>query len=118
MGITTHIPCLLTTDGFDEWKFVFENYLKMKDVKACRSILRGPTVITCELDDEEKTVSPKPIEMYTHADIDKVEEDERALYTLTLALSPDIAQGFREVKSAKAIWEALIDVYEGNENKR
>ena len=35
-----------------------------------------------------------------------------------MALSPDIAQGFREYTFAKALWEALIEVYEGNEDMR
>ena len=35
-----------------------------------------------------------------------------------MAISPDIAQGFREYTSAKALWEALIEVYEGNEDMR
>ena len=35
-----------------------------------------------------------------------------------MALSPDIAQGFREYTSAKALWEALIEVYEGNEDMK
>ena len=32
-----------------------------------------------------------------------------------MALSPEIAQGFREYTSAKDLWEALIEVYKGNE---
>ena len=60
----------------------------------------------------------KAIENYTDEDFEKVEEKERALATLTMALSPDIAQGFREYTSAKALWEALIEVYEGNEDMK
>ena len=35
-----------------------------------------------------------------------------------MALSPDIAQGFKEYTSAKALWDALIEVYEGNKDMR
>ncbi|XP_076954452.1 uncharacterized protein LOC143628885 [Bidens hawaiensis] len=56
--------------------------------------------------------------MYIDADFEKIEEDEKALATLTMALSPEIALGFRELQSAKALWEALIEVYEGNEYMR
>lgn len=35
-----------------------------------------------------------------------------------MALSPQIAQGFIEYTSAKALWEALIEVYEGNEDMK
>ena len=58
------------------------------------------------------------MENYTDEDFEKVEEQERALATLTMALSPDIAQGFREYTSDKALWEALIEVYEGNEDMK
>ena len=47
-----------------------------------------------------------------------MEVDERALATLTMALSPDIAQGFRSYTSTKAFWEALIEVYEGNDDMK
>ncbi|XP_076936165.1 uncharacterized protein LOC143603163 [Bidens hawaiensis] len=56
--------------------------------------------------------------MYVGVDYDKVEQDEKALATLTMALSPEIAQGFRVFQSAKALWEALIKVYEGNEDMK
>ena len=37
---------------------------------------------------------------------------------LTMTLSLEIAQGFREYTSAKALWEALIELYEGNEDMK
>ena len=60
----------------------------------------------------------KDIENYTDEDFELIEEQERALATLTMALSPEIAQGYREYTSAKALWEALIEVYEGNEDMK
>ena len=47
-----------------------------------------------------------------------MEVDDRALATLAMALSPDIAQGFREYEDAKTLWEALIEVYEGNDDMK
>ncbi|KAJ0743680.1 putative transcription factor interactor and regulator CCHC(Zn) family [Helianthus annuus] len=35
-----------------------------------------------------------------------------------MGLGPDIAIGFRTCKSAKELWESLIDVYEGNEDMK
>ncbi|XP_076881991.1 uncharacterized protein LOC143530310 [Bidens hawaiensis] len=116
MGIATCVPSLLKHEDFYEWKFRFEKYVKMKDAKMWRSIVRGPQPITYETVEGE--IAVKPIEMYVDADYDKVEEDEKALATLTMALSPKIAQGFRELQSAKALWEALIEVYEGNEDMK
>ena len=85
----------------------------MKDSKVQRSFLRGPFKITTTLDDEAKNVVDKPIEDYTNEDFDKIEDDEKALAILTKDLSPNIAQGFREYKYAKALWESMIEVYEG-----
>ena len=89
----------------------------MKNAKIWRSILKGPVRITTS-DDEAKTVVDKNIENYTDEDFEKLEEHDRALATLTMALSPEISQGFREYTSAKYLWEALIEVYEGNEDMR
>ena len=118
MGTTTRIPRLLSAEGFPEWKFRFVAYIKMKDASVWRSIIRGPTKIYLDADSNNKDKTAdieKPMELYTDEDFDKVEKDERALATITMALSPEIAQAFREYKSAKALWEALAEVYEGNE---
>ena len=92
-----------------------KKYIKMKDFKIWRSILRGPVRVTMTVGGQ---LIDKAIENYTDEEFELVEEQERALATLTMALSPDIAQGFREYTSAKALWEALIEVYEGNEDMK
>ena len=46
MGTTTHIPRLLSAEGFPKLKYRIEKYIKIKDFKAWRSILRGPIRIT------------------------------------------------------------------------
>ena len=88
-----------------------EKYIKKKNLKIWRSVLRGPIQITTTL--EYETVVDKQIEHYTNEDFEKIEEQERALATLTMALSPEIAEGFKRYTSEKALWEALIEVYEG-----
>ncbi|XP_052626990.1 uncharacterized protein LOC128133548 [Lactuca sativa] len=76
-----------------------------------RSILRGHVRITTTVGGQ---VIDKEVENYTDEEFEKIEEQERALATLTMALSPDIPQGFREYTSTKDLWEVLIEVYEGN----
>ena len=66
----------------------------MKDFKIWRSILRGPIRITTTL--EDGTIIDKQVENYTDDDFERVEEQEKALAKLTMALSPEIAQGFHE----------------------
>ena len=115
MGTTTRISRLMYAEGFPEWKYRIEKYIKMKDFKIWRSILRDPVRITVSVGGQ---LVDKSVENYTDEDFELIEEQERALATLTMALSPDIAQGFREYTSAKALWEALIEVYEGNEDMK
>ncbi|KAJ0491860.1 putative transcription factor interactor and regulator CCHC(Zn) family [Helianthus annuus] len=67
---------------------------------------------------DENVKVKKPVDKYTEEDFKIVEEDEMAFSYLTMALGPDIAIGFRTCKSAKELWEALIDVYEGNEDMK
>ena len=112
MGATTRIPRLMSADGFPEWKYRIEKYIKMKDFKIWKCVLKDPVRITTTVGGQ---VVDKKIENYTDEDFESVEEQEKALAILTMALSPDIAQGFREYTSAKALWEALIEVYERNE---
>ena len=114
MGTTTRIPRLMTEDGFPEWKFRFENYMLMKEPKAWRSITRGPTKHTITFPD--KTTTPKPLEQCSSDELDLLEIDDRATACLFSAIAPHIAQGFRGYKVAKELWEALIAVYEGNED--
>lgn len=116
MGTATRVPRLLNHEGFYEWKFRFKIYVKMKDAKVWRSIMRGPRMITYKTDEGE--IREKPVELFDEADHEKVEEDKRALATITMALSPEIAQGFLELTSAKALWLALIEVYEGNKDMK
>ena len=116
MGTTTRIPILLSAEGFPEWKYRIEKYIKMKDFKIWRCILKGPISITTTLPD--RTIVDKDVEQYTNEEFDKVKQQEKALATLTMALSLEIVQGFREYRSAKALWEALIKVYDGNEDMK
>ncbi|KAL4556408.1 hypothetical protein LXL04_039059 [Taraxacum kok-saghyz] len=118
MGTVTRIPRLSCADGFSEWKFRIESYIKMAQPKVWRCMMRGPVKITFHLNDEAETVVEKPVEDYTDAEWVLVEEDHRALAVLTMALTPDIAQGFREYTDAKSLWKALIAVYEGNDDMR
>lgn len=118
MGTVTRIPRLTSADGFSEWKFRIESYIKMGHPKVCRCMMRGPVKITFTLDDEAETVVEKPVEDYTNADWEKVEEDHKALAVLSMALTLEISQGFREYTDAKSLLKALISVYEGNEDMK
>ncbi|KAJ0853333.1 putative transcription factor interactor and regulator CCHC(Zn) family [Helianthus annuus] len=118
LGTTTRIPRLTDANDFPEWKWRFEQHLKVKDYKLWRSILRGPREIMMESSTEPGLKVKKPRDQYTEDDLLIVEEDDRALSYLTMGLGPDIAIGFRTCKSAKELWDSLIEVYEGNEDMK
>ncbi|KAJ0542527.1 putative transcription factor interactor and regulator CCHC(Zn) family [Helianthus annuus] len=118
LGTTTRIPRLTDANDFPEWKWRFEQHLKVKDYKLWRSILRGPREIMMESPTEPDVKIKKPRDKYTEDDLLIVEEDDRALSYLTMGLGPDIAIGFRSCKSAKELWDSLIEVYEGNEDMK
>ncbi|KAJ0839390.1 putative transcription factor interactor and regulator CCHC(Zn) family [Helianthus annuus] len=118
LGTTTRIPRLTDANDFPEWKWRFEQHLKVKDYKLWRSILSGPREIMMESPTEPDVKIKKPRDKYTEDDLLIVEEDDRALSYLTMGLGPDIAIGFRTCKSAKELWDSLIEVYEGNEDMK
>ena len=76
--------------------------------------MRGPIQIN-ETNAETGAITKKLVKDYTDADFEKVEDDEKAMAILSMALTPEITQGFREYTDAKSLWEALVSVYEGNE---
>ena len=71
MGTTSRISRLLNAEGFPEWKYQIEKYIKMKDFKIWRSSLRGPIWITTVVDE---VIVDKQIENYTDEDFERVEE--------------------------------------------
>ncbi|KAL4582814.1 hypothetical protein LXL04_007375 [Taraxacum kok-saghyz] len=99
MGTMTRIPRLTSADSFSEWKHRIENHIKLTNQKIWRSILRGPIQIY-DTDEVTGVVVKKLTKDYTDADFDKVELDEKAMAILTMALTPEIAQGFREYTDA------------------
>ncbi|KAJ0879802.1 putative transcription factor interactor and regulator CCHC(Zn) family [Helianthus annuus] len=118
LGTTTRIPRLTDANDFPEWKWRFEQHLKVKDYKLWRRIVRGPREIMMESSTEPGVKVKKPREQYTEDDVLIAEEDDRARSYLTMGLGPDIAIGFRTCKSAKELWDSLVEVYEGNEDMK
>ena len=121
MGTTTRVPRLYDADGFDEWRWRFEQFVKRTETKMWRIFVRGKTRITLPHGEKESSTTPlrdKPTDQYTDEEWDKVEADDKPFATITMALAPDIAQGFRLDKSAKTLWDALLEVYESNDNMK
>jgi hypothetical protein len=121
IGTSSRIPRLWDSDGFDEWKQRFPQYIMRTEPKLWRSFLTGPKTIYVTRGEKEPSDAPekvKPITEYTDADWDIKEIDNKAYATLAMALAPNIAAGFRQYDNAKSLWEALLEVYDGNEDMK
>ncbi|XP_022039955.1 uncharacterized protein LOC110942486 [Helianthus annuus] len=67
------------------------------------------------MNDAEGTTAPKPESQFTEEDREKLDVDGKALAMLHSALAREIDIGVRDCKNAKEMWEALLAMYEGNE---
>ena len=85
MGTVTRIPRLTSADGFSKWKFRIESYIKMANPKVWRCMIRDPVRIT-ETNETTGVVTTKDMQNYTDEEWEKVEEDQKALSVLTMAL--------------------------------
>ena len=117
IGTSTRVPRLMIGDSFAEWKYRFIQHIKGRDPKLWRSIMRGPVQITYEIDDQG-TLASKPQNLWTDEDFEKTEIDEKAMALITQGLASGISVGFRDHNSAKELWEALIEAFEGNEDMK
>ncbi|KAD4180306.1 hypothetical protein E3N88_28897 [Mikania micrantha] len=117
IGTGTKPPRLVSGDNFQDWKFRFQSFIKYTDPKLWRSIEEGPFVPSFQSELNGPLV-PKDPELYTDNDILMMEKDEKAYASITMALSTDVAHGFKEHKTAKELWNALVERFEGNEDMR
>ena len=112
MGSNNGIPRLSSAAGFQEWKYRFEKHIRTHEPKLWRVIIRGQRQITYKDNDGNDLI--KDPKNYTEEDFQIMEEDEQALGYITQGLTPEISQCFREITDARSLWNALIDMYEGN----
>ncbi|KAJ0533017.1 hypothetical protein HanRHA438_Chr09g0386051 [Helianthus annuus] len=118
IGTNNRIPRLISGGSFSKWKFRFIQYMRIKDPKAWRSIYNAPTVITYIVNDAEGTTAAKPESQFTEEGREKHDIDVKALAMLHFALALEIDIGVRDCKTAKEMWEALLAMYEGNEEMK
>jgi hypothetical protein len=81
--------------------------------KIWRSISKWPHVPMYQK--EDTTFIPKE-DIYVEEDITLIEKDDKAYSTITMALATKITHGFKEFTTAKSLWGALVERFEGNED--
>ena len=91
-------------------------YVKFVDGKMLRSIVQGPIIITRA--DEHGIDRVKNKADYSDDDWSRAETDNKALAALTMTLTPEVAVGYKQYTTAKSLWDALVDSYEGNEEMK
>ena len=116
IGTTTRPPRLGLDSDFYDWKFRFKQYVKFVDGRMWRSIVQGPREITQP--DEDGVLKVKEQKDYSDDDWTKVEPDDKALAALTMALTPEVATGYKQYTTAKSLWDALVESYEGNDEMK
>ncbi|XP_076901112.1 uncharacterized protein LOC143555454 [Bidens hawaiensis] len=111
-GTTFKPPKLMKWDcDFDEFKWRFYNYLKIIDYNLIRPIEHGPHRPTTTGTDG---VVPKTTVNYNDDDRRMLAEDQKAFGILTVSLSREIALTLRDYTTAKGLWDALVNKFEGN----
>ncbi|KAK9065379.1 hypothetical protein SSX86_016762 [Deinandra increscens subsp. villosa] len=88
------------------------NHLKSVDLRLWRAVVNGPFTPTHATG--TNAGKEKKEDEYDDDDWERCNKAERAFAIMTMALTPDIAQGFKHCKTAKQLWNALIVAYEGN----
>ncbi|MFS7994177.1 putative RNA-directed DNA polymerase [Helianthus anomalus] len=112
-GTTTRPPKLKGAEDFSTWKTRIQSFFEYTDYNLWLSVTAGPHVPTVVRGDA--VVTNNDATTFTDKDKALIQRDRRAHAALTMALSTNDCNMFEEHRTANALWNALIEYYEGNE---
>ncbi|KAJ0604369.1 putative transcription factor interactor and regulator CCHC(Zn) family [Helianthus annuus] len=112
-GTTTRPPKLKGAEDFSTWKTRIQSFFEYTDYNLWLSVTAGPHVPTVVRGDA--VVPNNDATTFTDEDKALIQRDRRAHAALTMALSTNDCNMFEEHRTANALWNALIEYYEGNE---
>ncbi|KAJ0532958.1 hypothetical protein HanRHA438_Chr09g0385301 [Helianthus annuus] len=112
-GTTTRPPKLKGAEDFSTWKTRIQSFFEYTDYNLWLSVTAGPHIPTVVRGDA--VVANNDATTFTDEDKALIQRDRRAHAALTMALSTDDCNMFEEHRTANALWNALIEYYEGNE---
>ncbi|KAF5794722.1 putative transcription factor interactor and regulator CCHC(Zn) family [Helianthus annuus] len=112
-GTTTRPPKLKGAEDFSTWKTRIQSFFEYTDYNLWLSVTAGPHVPTVVRGDS--VVPNNDATTFTDEDKALIQRDRRAHAALTMALSTNDCNMFEEHRTANALWNALIEYYEGNE---
>ncbi|XP_035837213.1 uncharacterized protein LOC118485078 [Helianthus annuus] len=112
-GTTTRPPQLKGAEDFSTWKTRIQSFFEYTDYNLWLSVTAGPHIPTVVRGDA--VVANNDATTFTDEDKALIQRDRRAHVALTMALSTDDCNMFEEHRTANALWNGLIEYYEGNE---
>ncbi|KAF5814675.1 putative transcription factor interactor and regulator CCHC(Zn) family [Helianthus annuus] len=112
-GTTTRPPKLKGAEDFSTWKTRIQSFFEYTDYNLWLSVTVGPHIPTVVRGDA--VVANNDATTFTDEDKALIQRDRRAHAALTMALSTNDCNMFEEHRTANALWYALIEYYEGNE---
>ena len=107
-------PRLVSGENFEDWKRCLKAFFYYTDYNQWESIVNGPHIPTRV----DGTVTSPNLDSssYTETDVKLLDRDKKALGALTLCLHQDIYNRFAEHTTAKSLYDALCEFYDGNED--
>ncbi|KAK1421701.1 hypothetical protein QVD17_24250 [Tagetes erecta] len=105
---------LVSGENFEDWKRCLKAFFYYTDYNQWESIVNGPHVPK----KVEGTVTSPNTDpsSFTKSDIKFLDRDKKALGALILCLHQDIYNRFAEHTTAKSLYDALCEFYDGNED--
>ncbi|KAK1421715.1 hypothetical protein QVD17_24269 [Tagetes erecta] len=107
-------PRLVSGENFEDWKRCLKAFFYYTDYNQWESIVNGPHVPTT-VEGTVTSVNTDPT-TFTETDIKLLDRDKKALGALILCLHQDIFNRFAEHTTAKSLYDALCEFYDGNED--
>ena len=112
IGTPTKPPRLMSMSQYPSWKQRFEAFIAYADASLMIPLTEGYVAPMVE---SFSGLTPKSLSNLTTDEMKAYEREKKAYAALTMGLTSDIFHGFRQNKTSKALWEAIQNRYEGND---
>ncbi|KAK1406105.1 hypothetical protein QVD17_41391 [Tagetes erecta] len=107
-------PRLVSGENFEDWKRCLKAFFYYTDYNQWESIVNGLHVPKT-VEGTVTSINTDP-STFTEADTKLLDRDKKALGALILCLHRDIFNRFAEHTTAKSLYDALCEFYDGNED--
>ena len=112
IGTPTKPPRLMSLTQYPTWRPRFESYIQMNDHNLMIAYEDG---YVTPMQESFRGLIVKSLSHMSAEEVEKYQLEKKAYAALTMGLTNEIFHGFRQHKTAKALWDALQNRYEGND---